>query len=246
MKKLFLLTLPLVALSFNACSKDGDNGNGTGSGKLIKTVDWDNGDSVYEFTYDSQERLSKIVIEYDNKRDEVHYTYLDNHIIADWGSGDIIRTLDADGYLIKKEWERSDGYSSFSYSNGYLTQRTSSTSNEIVTYTWDDGNLIRRDHNAADERDTTFTYNDVENKLNLSIFEVLGSNPFEAGEHIKFKGASPKNYPISESYESSYYGGNSRLFSSMTYEYDADGYPTEIICFYPEDNKTSTIAITYY
>ncbi len=107
MKKLFLLMLSLAALTFNACNKD-DNGDGneTYTGKLIKTIDL-NEEGVYTFTYDNQQRLTKVVSEWDGERSEIYYTYSSNRIVAAWDDCDYIYHLDADGYLIEQEWEES-------------------------------------------------------------------------------------------------------------------------------------------
>ncbi len=241
MKKLLLFMLPLVALSFIACDKgDGNGGDETITGKLVKTIHYDHGsyDSTCTFTYDSQGRLTKIADEYDGEESVINYTYSTNRIVADWDDGDFIYTLNVDGYLIKKEWERSDDYIDYSYQNGYLKQAVED-SNDAADYTWENGNLVEVFWQAhgeyADTDMETYTYTDKENKLNLNIFEVIVWDYPHEEEFLKFKGASPKNLPASDSN------------SSCTYKLDSDGYPTEIIkSFSDGETDTTVITITYY
>lgn len=234
MKKLFLLALPLLALTFNSCSKDdGDSGGKT---KLVKKVILAD-DEYEEYFYDNQGRVTKII--FISSYDNVPYTqtvqYNGNIITRTWDDGSYTRyTFDTNGYCIRQDNSGFyPAYIIFNYSNGYLSESKSydedNTLQEMVSYTWENGNIVIRDdgnYNAS------FTYDNRENKLNIN----MGYNDVNIVSPFRFKGMASKNHRINEYNE------------SLEYTFDNDGYPTKIVEYDPQWGSEYGYAtyITYY
>lgn len=218
MKKLLLFILPLMAFTFNACSKDDDGDELGGSTKLVKTLTVD--DDTHAFIYDSENRIKSVTC----KHISYSYQYQGNTVIGTPTVYDpsFVQnyehyTLNDAGKLMKFEEKDSDGevLSSIQYtygSDGYVSKSVSDYG--IINYTWHNGNLVT----ISDGNTThTITYNDVENKIG-SLWVDLPEDLMNL--YGQLKGMSPKNYPIAIT------GSNSNTF---TYTFDKDGYPTEII-----------------
>jgi hypothetical protein len=195
-------------------------------------------------------RISKIVNNIHSKSQQtdyeytIDYTYTTNSITKRGSSESETYietyTLDKNGYVIKGYLDsRVDGdqSESYKYSDGYISETIWESYGESTKYVWENGNLTRR---VGRE---TYTYTDKENKLNLNIFEVLyWDYPF-LEEFYKFKGASPKNLPASQTYPDPD-GGQ----SIVSYEFDSDGYPAKITQTYSSSYgvRQDKTYITYY
>ena len=125
MKKLLLLILPLLAITFNSCSKDdGGDDNGGGNSKLVKRITVE-GDYTLDLTYDGQQRITKMVwkdIDDDGAGSITTLTYANNKVTISWSDeGDEVFTLDNNGYVTREDYSNSN-YQTHTYSNGYLTK----------------------------------------------------------------------------------------------------------------------------
>lgn len=254
MKKILLfLTLPLLAISFNSCSKDGDENGGDSYqwpkyDRLVKTINWQDEDGCIDkctFTYDNQQRLTKVAW---NEEYFMLFTYNGNKIsINEDGEYYTTYTLDKNGYLTRQD-DEDGSYALHQYSNGYASKSTEENNSENdheTVYTWANGNLVKTVEKSVDEYGTenygySWTYNNVENKLNINIFDILDSFWWDPA-YIKFKGRYPKNYPIT-------IAESDGETMTLSYTFDNDGYPTKIVETWTDgsDTSTSTYIITYY
>ena len=242
MKKTFLfLLLPLMAIIFNSCSKGEDDSNTyvPKYDKLVKTIANDSG-SV-EFEYDDKQRITKVIWKDETENSDLidTYAYLDfnNSVIVDnkWGYRATF-TFDNNGFVIE---ESGNNYARHQYSNGYIEG-----SRWHGAYTWVNGNLTKIVSNIGDTR--TYTYNNLENKLSVNIFDIDGFGIdymiFDNGDTFtNFEGSFPKNYPVTATI-----GDNTTTFS---YTYDLEGYPTKMVVnkYDPlEGIKIITYTISYY
>lgn len=260
MKKLFLLALPLLAITFNSCSKDDDGGDDGYQwptyGKLVKKVAWHSDTNDYnddcEFTYDNQQRLVKAT--WDNGYSK-SLTYNNNTITLN-DNGEFYTTyiLDENGYLTRQN-DDDGSYAVHEYSSGYSSKSTeikldkdSDYDKYEEIYTWLNGNLVKqvgRYYDGTKLLDYTFTYNytynSIENKLNLNILDIFDFSYWEP-TCINFRGRSLKNYPISQTNDD----GETLSYS---YTFDNDGYPTKIVETWADGHgytSSSTTTITYY
>lgn len=241
-KLLLLLTLPLLAITFNSCSKSNDGGDGSGGANgLIKKVEnhYQNVEgrvyeSVYTFQYDNHNRLKLVTEEEGGNKYSESVEYGENKIIF----GDVICTLDNNGYLTKLD--NGERETTYTYSSGRLDEIL--FDNNIITRaSWENGNMISIDH-IAENSNITCTYDNRENKLNLQLLEFQ-SDVDILGEYSMygFKGWKNKNYILTET------EGNT--IHSYDYTFDTKGYPTKIIVTEKENGinqSTLTMKISYY
>ena len=100
------------------------------------------------------------------------------------------------------------------------------------TYRWENGNLMEQRDSYSNS--TTYTYTDKPNKLNINLFDAqFGLGNFGIFAYVvflptNFKGSIPSNYPAS--------ADNSNIY----YEYDDEGYPTQIV------GPNANYILTYY
>jgi len=237
MKKLLLLLLPLLAITFIAChneEEEEENGNPT---KLVKTVE------IYSYTTGNSEKFTAY---YDNQNKPIkleyretdshspaytiNLTYSTNTITMTHSDFSGVRTfqLDDNGYLIR------DNTFNYIYENGYLKEahgHDSGFRNSHWYFSWMNGNKVQTTIylNNDYSSEYTYEYGNRENLLNIDILGALTSSEF--GEYtfyhwLKFKGHASKNYLGKATWTNT---DNIAKIITYDYQFDEDGYPTQVI-----------------
>lgn len=241
MKKVLLFTLSVLFSSlFTGCDDDGGDGNDNGNDivKLVKSLTAD-GKTLYEFKYDSQQRITKVVRYWSGGEDVHNLTYGEDMITItrprNNGDDAIFKLyFDSDGYLTSV----GDGGRQYTYSDdGYL--KSVALNDDTIAFEWKDGNLIKTGY-SADET-FTFEYSDIPNVWSVNF------NPCVFGEigFYNFKGTYNKNFPASQTYSLTDFGETSTVKTVYEYSLDKDGYPVSI-----KEKDTNggnrTLIVTYY
>lgn len=241
MKKLFLFAAVMFSsISFSSCSEDDNKENQT-SQKLLKQIEkiFRNGTCYYNFSYDDSGRLAKVTINGDHDFcGDYPYTYTDNSVSVKYNDHsydpwnyDAAFILDHNGYVTEFDVNGTTRWR-YEYENGYVSSKSSNRDREIVTYRWENGNLMEQRNSYSNS--TTYTYTDKPNKLNINLFDAqFGLGNFGIFAYVvflptNFKGSIPSNYPAS--------ADNSNIY----YEYDDEGYPTQIV------GPNANYILTYY
>lgn len=241
MKKLFLFAAVMFSsISFSSCSEDGNKESQT-SQKLLKQIEkiFRNGTCYYNFSYDDSGRLAKVTINGDHDFcGDYPYTYTDNSVSVKYNDHsydpwnyDAAFILDHNGYVTEFDINGETRWR-YEYENGYVSSKSSNRDREIVTYRWENGNLMEQRNSYSNS--TTYTYTDKPNKLNINLFDAqFGLGNFGIFAYVvflptNFKGSIPSNYPAS--------ADNSNIY----YEYDDEGYPTQIV------GPNANYILTYY
>ena len=253
MKKLFLFAAVMFSsISFSSCSEDDNKENQT-SQKLLKQIEkiFRNGTCYYNFSYDDSGRLAKVTINGDHDFcGDYPYTYTDNSVSVKYNDHsydpwnyDAAFILDHNGYVTEFDINGETRWR-YEYENGYVSSKSSNRDREIVTYRWENGNLMECRQVVENLHDTythtcTYTYTDKPNKLNINLFDAqFGLGNFGIFAYVvflptNFKGSIPSNYPAS--------ADNSNIY----YEYDDEGYPTGIVLSY-DSGGFVYLRLTYY
>lgn len=246
MKKLFLFAAVMFSsISFSSCSEDDNKENQT-SQKLLKQIEkiFRNGTCYYNFSYDDSGRLAKVTINGDHDFcGDYPYTYTDNSVSVKYNDHsydpwnyDAAFILDHNGYVTEFDVNGTTRWR-YEYENGYVSSKSSNRDREIVTYRWENGNLMEQRNSYSNS--TTYTYTDKPNKLNINLFDAqFGLGNFGIFAYVvflptNFKGSIPSNYPAS--------ADNSNIY----YEYDDEGYPTGIVLSY-DSGGFVYLRLTYY
>lgn len=241
MKKLFLFAAVMFSsISFSSCSEDGNKESQT-SQKLLKQIEkiFRNGTCYYNFSYDDSGRLAKVTINGDHDFcGDYPYTYTDNSVSVKYNDHgydpwnyDAAFILDHNGYVTEFDINGETRWR-YEYENGYVSSKSSNRDRDIVTYRWENGNLMEQRDSYSNS--TTYTYTDKPNKLNINLFDAqFGLGNFGIFAYVvflptNFKGSIPSNYPAS--------ADNSNIY----YEYDDEGYPTQIV------GPNANYILTYY
>ena len=241
MKKLFLFAAVMFSsILFSACSEDDNKENQT-SQKLLKQIEkiFRNGTCYYNFSYDDSGRLAKVTINGDHDFcGDYPYTYTDNSVSVKYNDHgydpwnyDAAFILDHNGYVTEFDINGETRWR-YEYENGYVSSKSSNRDRDIVTYRWENGNLMEQRDSYSNS--TTYTYTDKPNKLNINLFDAqFGLGNFGIFAYVvflptNFKGSIPSNYPAS--------ADNSNIY----YEYDDEGYPTQIV------GPNANYILTYY
>lgn len=243
MKKLFLFAAVMFSsILFSACSED-DNKESQTSQKLLKQIEEISADKTiyYDFSYDDQQRLAEVSIHggYIHGDVDFTYTYTDDRISVKYNSSsgsyyDAAFILDHNGYVTEFDVNGTTRWR-YEYENGYVSKKqdnNSVTTPYFWTYRWENGNLMEQRNSYSNS--TTYTYTDKPNKLNINLFDAqFGLGNFNIFAHVvflptNFKGSIPSNYPAS--------ADNSNIY----YEYDDEGYPTQIV------GPNANYILTYY
>lgn len=244
MKKLFLFAAVMFSsILFSACSED-DNKESQTSQKLLKQIEEISADKTiyYDFSYDDQQRLAKVIVDGDicYSNGDFTYTYTDNSVGVKFNSScgdeysyDAAFALDHNGYVTEFDINGETRWR-YEYENGYVSSKSSNRDREIVTYRWENGNLMECRQVVENLHDTythtcTYTYTDKPNKLNVNLFDgelsYTDSGIFEYNSlFTNFKGSISSNYLASIG---SYVDGKLSPYYSckISYEYDDEGYP---------------------
>ena len=152
---------------------------------LVKTVTLSvssEGDYIYEFSYDDQNRITEIIRGFSEDRSEdipIHFTYGENFVSAlmdsEFGS-EFDAVFDGQNRVSKLTFKESDDFYSISYdASGYITNIEyndidDASNNYTYTFAWSDGNIIK-----IEETDTLFFYyaKEYENNTNIDINWLL-------------------------------------------------------------------------
>ena len=152
---------------------------------LVKTVTLSvssEGDYIYEFSYDDQNRITEIIRGFSEDRSEdipIHFTYGENFVSAlmdsEFGS-EFDAVFDGQNRVSKLTFKESDDFYSISYdASGYITNIEyndidDASNNCTYTFAWSDGNIIK-----IEETDTLFFYyaKEYENNTNIDINWLL-------------------------------------------------------------------------
>lgn len=233
--------LPLLAITFNSCSKD-DDGNGNGNEEtvaLVKKISNPHFDWYVEFQYDDQQRLIKAV-EYDNGyMGNLTFSYGNNKITATLDKGAFEEyTLNDDGYLIQLTDEDGVHSVSYTYMGGYLSGWITSYGDSTASYTWSNGNMTEVKYDDGDEYSNVYTYTNHVNKTNLPFPDFF----LDLDMPLKFKGTFSKNLPLSLTKKDE---GDVVDIINYSYTFNSDGNPTEIKSTY-NDGYSTTAYFTYY
>lgn len=243
--------MPLLALSVYSCDKgdDGDGDNGSGGytwpkyDKLVKAINWQDEDGNTDnctFTYDDQQRITRVA--WEGEGYFLSFSYEDNLVkINEDNRFYTTHTLDENGYLTRSD-DQDGSYALHQYSNGYSSKSTERNPDRYeIVYTWNNGNLVGTSEKYTDENEPSnygysLTYNNVPNKLNINILEIFDFSWWDP-TYINFKGRTPSNYPITLREN----GENQHVYS---YTFDSNNYPTKIV--ETTQGHKGTYTIIYY
>jgi len=270
MKKIItLLLLPLLALTLNSCKKENKEGENNGKyTKLVKTItvefselDSQVDTSTISIYYDNQNRPIKInsVYSYDfSETDVIQYSKNAITLIRQRKESFIDTTityqflLDNNGYLISDNFGATGFAShenSYTYKNGYLKEKKEINKKGFDEYeryyefSWKNGNMVQITTDDSKENATftgIFEYDNRENILNSYIIFQGFTYSF-----LKVKGHTSKNNLVKVTGTNNY--NNENNITTYDYEFDNDGYPTQIIqkSNQPEEHQKK-YTITYY
>jgi hypothetical protein len=220
---------------------------------------------LYTFYYDNLNRLTKVhftIVNYTGNDSwsevEWNYAYTKNTItlmlcVDDDGQVHCSETtylLDNNGYCT--QYGDGKNIAKFTYENGYLKSSKSSHNGGIkdeCSYFWENSNMKTQSGIYAMAGGTNSTYEsnaeygNKENLLNIRLFfeNMPSLTDFNWLLFIKFKGIASKNYLVKTF--------NQYTTNIYNYEFDTNGYPTEIIeYFYRGDDKIEEFkyTLTYY
>lgn len=242
MKKILLLTLPVMALCLASCEKNNGGGLPTYGEKLVKKISYEGGFGC-EYEYDEKGRLIQWTFYDDDRGDDIYlYSYGDNVIICtehDYNSNDASITkyyLDDDGFLTKAEDEYGD-IESYVYSDGKLTTICYPDDNggvDAESFLWQGENISVYNYGSSGgERRVEYT--NIENKPNIYIFHPTGDDFQTTYLPFRFKGTTSKYLP-----QRIYFDEDSYSYE-VSYELDSDGYVTTI-----KFNGDPEVYIEYY
>jgi hypothetical protein len=230
-KIITLLLLSLLAFTFISCK---DKEEEKEKPKLVKTAEiTEDGIALYFLTalYDNQNRL--IRVNFSNPPNGYFdFKYSTNNITfgCDGVYNDIL-LLDNNGYVLR------DTFYTYTYENGFVKERKSNGYPETSSeYFWMNGNML---HDCL----TNYEYDNRENLLNVDLMGFIYGESLSAKvpHWLNLKGFASKNYLVksTEIYD------DTLITITYEYEFDTDGYPTQIIRNDNED-YTRVIKITYY
>ena len=254
--------LAVAAISFNACSKDdnqnNDDNNGHGGNtRLVSEITvyyGGGGHDIYNFEYDNQGRITKIM--YNDGGGDLVFSYSSRSVN--------IKLVDSDGYdgiyftgilneqgnIVSLFEDDHDG-NSYEYimsydKNGYLSSwRYSDDDYEKEEYlTWENGDLVQINLSELEQNpewgeddeyydEAYFEYTDYPAKLNIDIvYGLCLSNDF--GDTPWFFGAfgllGRTSSHLIKSWDN----------CEFSYELDDDGSPIKVVCNnsrYPSDGE---------
>lgn len=154
----FALMAVLACVGFTACGgDDGDSGSGgIPSGKqLVKMTEESSSTTyVYEFTYDSQGRVVKANVTRNGLFNRSYsYEYYSNSITrtrtnASGGTSKIQYTLE-NGCIVK-ETHGNSSETQYTYNDGYMATKTTTSPAYTYTYSWSNGNLVSESRDGID------------------------------------------------------------------------------------------------
>ena len=253
-----LLTV-LMNVSFSACGgsdEEDDNGGGGNtplvSKRLVKvTKEEGNNTFCYEYTYDSNGRIVKVV----NKKNgtnsgHIIYTYTDNLIVKKQyytGSSSVSETQYEleNGLIAKKSYGK---YINYTYNNSYLATLTRSKGG-LYNFTWKDGNILNK-KSADSEEEDSYEYTSYSTPQNFIYLDFIDDVD---GELAPFYGKSSKNLPskrIEVGFNDVSSPGNPNATEKVTEvsSYDwtmKDGLPVKLIVTEEKRSGSSTMIVDF-
>lgn len=241
----------LMSVSFSACggSDDDDNGGGGNSGptsdKLLvkETIQRENENITYEYSYDSQGRvIRKEKTENGNSGGYYVYTYIDNLIVQKYffAHGESMETkYTLENGLIVSEEVNGTIKNRYTYENSYLATRTNGMYEDYgKKYIWNNGNLtsiklLTDDATSKGGKNYEYTsYAAPQGFVIDYVEEDLG----------KFFGKSSKNLP-SKFIEVS---DDGEIYEQITYDWTLkDGLPIKLVVMEKDGGGIYTTTHTY-
>lgn len=153
-------------------------------------------------------------------------------------------TLNEMGYIIKEQEIGDDSYLTFEYDeNGYTQSYTfhSSTYTSTQDYIWKDGNI----QNGNGGSDEYYIYTDIVNKSNIDLSKILDVQTYQ--EDIWwFALAGYKGNPNKNLLEEIRYGNSVIPYKTYQYEFDEEGYVTQIKSFSGKNGSPSRLYVISY
>lgn len=264
MKKILLLSLPLMVMCFASCEKE--NGSHGNSGqKLVKEIS-SPGDGYTEswtYEYDTRCRVVKMIeiyseadyyektehiVEYESNTIIISSYYEDSEVNMELYSKEKY-SLDNEGYVEKVEFTYSELAPEtffYNYENGllksmevvhYHSDGSLSSSNEYE-YNWVNNDIVCKYSLKYPSKIDVQYYFDVENKMNIDILNVLSTtlDNSDNSNIIMLQGTYSEHLPK--------YRKDNNSNTCYSYEFDADGYP--IIIRDINEARTKEYHIKYY
>lgn len=238
----------IFSLAFVACSDDDDNGPAfSKDGKrLVHSISYDYWETdgekgVYYFKYDGEGRMTGVEWRgtYFDDDDERTYTFTSYYTFSVSGNKLTVKysdnkgteyeegnfVLNKDGFVSEGELrENYDGEEEVSYyrcfynSDRQLIRTECPLHNGVVEYSWEAGNHVRTSYGYSPR----YTYYDIENKCNIDFGGTILSAD-GLGDDDLFLGAAGYLGKMSRNLLKSEVG-----FCRYSYEFDEEGYVTEI------------------
>lgn len=254
MKKMLLLTLPLMVMCAVSCEKDKGNDGNTVQ-KLVKEISWieDDYQEQFMFEYDENARVINVTeivdgnaegqysISYNGSTITEKYLFR-NYETGEWKEDGITcYYLNNDGYLIKSESIKNGEvtmYTMYEYAGNQLKSVANYDAdgtkwNPSFEYEWQNDDIRYEYQSGGSPYPNKYEYTDAENKLNISF-----CNPVIVSEYsyLKFKGTGSRH--LTSGY------GNDSQWNNRAYEFDSAGYPTKIRDI--NEYRTTEYNIKYY
>jgi len=179
MRTFRLLVICLVTvLGLVSCGNDKNEENNENNVYFVKSITVTVGEDSqkYTFAYDN-DKLSKITyLNYWGETNEVIFSYPSaTKINIKSVNREDELTLDASNLVSKRTSSESEISTSYSFSDGYLSNETYSA--ESYGYSWSNGNLTTSKYTLVDEQgsvvsnsSTSIEYSDVKNNTNVDLY----------------------------------------------------------------------------
>lgn len=238
--------LAMCAGAFSSCDKDDDEENNNGSNenvtqpqKQVATMAYDKGPS-FTFEFDSNGRIKSLIgANIFGGPSKEEYDYSNLVVTGKYGSESIDGTLNADGTLASVLSKSQT--MKYTYDNKQLVHFThtqiideSNSSDLILTYTWENGNIVSTEVISGGQSNGTSMELDVK-KLQFKYTNDKYATPIEnkGGLMLSFyhnssfyafvngTGVACKNLPVSINW-------GTGTFDDIEYDLDENGYPVKI------------------
>ena len=245
MKKILLLTLPLMVMCFVSCEKDNDN-DGNSVQKLVKSINNAIPDEPLEITFEYDKKGRIVHIEWTAEGHSFADVVYEDGMITETGSpgyksfnkpdgtpvtqtkAESIHYLNDDGYVIKtvhNDYYSDEKYNStdeltYGYENRKLISITGTDNGGSPvkqTFQWQGNDITAVTYNGY--TDEKIIYSSIKDNFNVDLTGMIMHGDIVgkiSTAMIKFKGATSEHLP--------------QMFYDEVYSYelDSDGYVTTI------------------
>lgn len=236
----------VLTTGFSSCSKDDDGLKGPAVKMQLEGItitESGSNTTLSNFIYDNQGRLTSYDVNDNGDKETVTYAYYSSHIERNGGYN---QTFQLSNGLIT-----SVGSDVFEYSNGNMVKWSEGQPADVF-YTWENGNPIRetvrynfQTTSGVKEDITNFGYSDLpcyignlqtllEEYASVDV-ELMGDNLDPFLQQQGYFGNLPKNLVTS--------GKSKNSEWHLTYEINANGYPTKITG--KEDRYSAVMTLTW-